>query len=101
MAPTWSEEFDLPDGSYSIAHIQDYFEYLLKKHGEKTSNPSIRIYINEIENRIMFKVKTGYYLKLLTPETIKLLGSTKSKITKNENGEKGPNLEILVALAYK
>ena len=49
----------------------------------------------------MFKVKTGYYLKLLTPETIKLLVSTKSKITKNENGEKGPNLEILVALVYK
>ena len=49
------------------------------------------IYLNKIENRISFKIKTGYYLKLLTPETMKLLGSTKSKITKNENGENGEN----------
>ena len=86
-APTWNEEFELPDGSYSISDIQDYFKYIFKKHGEKTVNPSIRIYINKIENRVTFKIKTGYYLELLTPETMKLLGSTKSKITKNENGE--------------
>ena len=79
-APTWNEEFELPDGSYSISDIQDYFEYILKKHGEKTVNPSIRMYINKIENRITFKIKTGYCLELLTPETMKLLGSTKSKI---------------------
>ena len=42
-APIWNEEFELPDESYSISHIQDYFEYILKKHGEKTVNPSIRI----------------------------------------------------------
>ena len=54
----------------------------------------IRIYINKIENRITFKIKTGYYLELLTPETMKLLGSTKSKITKDENGENVPYLEI-------
>ena len=66
----------------------------LKKYGEKTVNPSIRICINIIESRITFKIKTGYYLKLLTPETIKLLGSAKSKITKNENGENVSNLEI-------
>ena len=59
-----------------------------------TVNPSIRIYINKIENRIMFKIKTGYYLELLTPETMKLLGSTKSNITKDKTGEKGPCLEI-------
>ena len=53
------------------------------------------IYVNKIENRITFKIKTGYYLELLTPETMKLLGSTKSKITKDENGENVPYLEIL------
>ena len=85
-APIWNEEFELPDGSYYVLDIQDYFEYILKKHGEKTDNPSIRIYVNEIENRITFRIKTGYYLELLTPETMKLFGSTKSKITKDKNG---------------
>ena len=66
----------------------------MKKHGEKTVNPSIRIYVNKIENRITFKIKTGYELDLFTPETMKLLGSTKSKITKNENGENAPHLEV-------
>ena len=66
-APTWNEEFELPDGSYSVSDIQDYFEYILKKHGEETVNPSIKIYINKIENRITFKIKTGYYLELLAP----------------------------------
>ena len=61
-APTWNEEFELPDGSYSISDVQDYFEYILKKHGEKAVNPSIKIYINKIENRITFKIKTGHYL---------------------------------------
>ena len=56
-APTWSEEFKLPDGSYSITDIQDYFEYILKKHRENVDNPSIRIYVNKIENRITFKIK--------------------------------------------
>ena len=93
-APTWNETFQLPDGSYSISDIQDYFDYILKEHGEKTVNPSMRIYINKIEKRITFKIKTGYYLELLTPETMKLVGSTKNKITKNENGENVPYLEI-------
>ena len=73
----------------------------LKKHGEKTVNSSIKIYINKIEKRITFKIKTGYYLELLTPGTMKLLGSTKSKITKNENGEIVLYLEITeVVLIY-
>ena len=93
-APTWNDEFELPDGSYSISDIQDYFEYILKKHGENIDNPSIRIYVNKIENRITFKIKTGYYLELLTPETMKLLGSTENKITKDKNGENVPHLEI-------
>ena len=86
---TWSEEFELPDGSYSISDIKDYFEYILKKHRESVDNPPIKI-----QNRITFKRKNGYYLKLLTPETMKLLGSSTSKITKDENGEDVPNLEV-------
>ena len=62
--PTWSEEFELPNGSYSISDVQDYFEYILKKHIESVDNPSIRIYVNKIENRITFKIKSGYYLEL-------------------------------------
>ena len=56
-ALTWSEEFELPDGSYSVPDIQDYFEYILKKHSESVDNPSIRTYINRTENRITFKIK--------------------------------------------
>ena len=64
-------------------------------------NPPIRIYINEIENRITFRVNTGYYLDLLTPETMKLLGSNESKTFYDENGENIPCLEITaVVLAY-
>ena len=69
LAPIWNGEFELPDGSYSISNIQDYFEYILKKHGANPVNPSIRIFINKIENRITFKIKTGYYVELLTLET--------------------------------
>ena len=57
-------------------------------------NSSIRIYVNKIENRITFKIKTGYYPELLTPETLKLLGSTENKITKDKNDENVPHLEI-------
>ena len=57
-------------------------------------NPSIKIYVNKTENRIPFEIKTGYYLKLLTPKTIKLLGSTENEITKDKNGENLPHLEI-------
>ena len=87
LAPTWNDEFEIPEGSYSISDVQDYFEYILKKHGEKTVNPSIRTYTNKIKNRVTFKIKTGYYLELLAPETLKLLWSTKSKLTKDRNSE--------------
>ena len=56
-AQTWNEKFELPDGSYSVLDIQDYFEYILKKHEKVTENPSIRIYIDKIENRIISKIK--------------------------------------------
>ena len=67
---------------------------LFQKNNEKIDDPSIRLYVNKIENRITFKIKTGYYLELLTPETMKLLGSTENKITKDKNGENVPHLEI-------
>ena len=86
-ALTWNDEFELPDGSYSILDIQDYFEYILKKHGEDIDKPSIQIHVNKIENRVTFKIKNGYSLELLTPLTMKLLGSTKNKITKDKNSE--------------
>ena len=94
-APTWNEEFELPDGSYSISDIQDYFEYILKKHSEIVDNPPIRIYVNRTENRITFKIKSGYYFELLTPETMKLLGSAENKITTDKNGENVPGLEVV------
>ena len=84
----------MPDGSYSISDIQNYFEYILIKHSENVDNPSIRTYVNKIENRVTFKIKTRYYLELLTSETMKLLGSAESKITKDKNGEDVPHLEV-------
>ena len=71
-APTWSEELKLPDGSYSISDIQDYFKYILKRHSENVDNPSIRIDVNKTENRITFRIKNAYYLEFLTPETMKI-----------------------------
>ena len=53
-APIWKDKFELPDGSYSVSDIQDYFEYILKKHGENIDNPSVRIYINKIENSVNY-----------------------------------------------
>ena len=90
-APTWNDKLELPDGSYSVSNIQDYFEYILKKHGEDIDKPSVQIYVNKIENRVTFKIKNGYSLELLTPETMKLLGSTENKITKDKNGENVPH----------
>ena len=93
-APTRDDKFELPDGSYSVSNIQDYFEYIFKKHGGNVDNPSISIYVNEIENRITFNIENGYSLELFPPETMKLLGSTENKITKDKNGKHAPHLEI-------
>ena len=65
-----------------------------QKHNTVTDNPPIIICPNKAENRITFRNKTKYYQELLTPEAMKLLGSTKSKVTKDENGETMPHLEI-------
>ena len=94
-APTWNEEFELPDGSYSISDIQDYFEYILKKHSKSVDNPPIRMYVNRIENRNTFKTKSGYILELLTPETMQLFGSAENKITRDKNGQNVPRLEVV------
>ena len=83
-APTWNDKFELPGGSYSVSDIQDYFEYILKKHGENTDKPSVQICVNKIENRFTFKIKNGYSLELLTPEPMKLLGSTENKINSDK-----------------
>ena len=68
-----------------------------KKDEENIDNPSVKIYVNKIENRITFRIKNGYSLELLTPETMKLLGSTENKITKDKNGENVPHFEITEA----
>ena len=59
-APTWSDELELPDGSYSISDIQDYFEYVLKKDSENVDKPLIKIHVIKIENRVTFKIKKVY-----------------------------------------
>ena len=93
LAPTWNETFDLPDGSYNISEIQDYIEYIIKKHETIGETVPIRIYANTINNRIVFKIKSGYKLELLSKETIKLLGSTKNIIDSDKNSENVPRLE--------
>ena len=55
-SPTWNDEFELPDGSHSVSDNQNYFKYILKKHGENTDKPSVQIYVNTIESRITFKI---------------------------------------------
>ena len=95
LAPTWNDTFDLLDGSYSISDIQDYFEFIIKKHETLTENPPVQIYPNKIKNRIVFKIKTGYKLELLPPETMKLLESTKKDVDKHKNGQIVPKLEYV------
>ena len=99
-ALTWNKTFDLPDGSYSIDDIQDYFEFIMKKNVTLNDKPSIKIYSNKIKNRIVFKIKNGYKLELLTPETMKLLGSTKKVVDKDRNGENVPKLESVEVILF-
>ena len=94
-APTWHETFDLTDISYNIPKIQDYIEYIIKKHETIGENEPILIYANTIKNRIAFKIKNGYKLELLSKETMKLLGSTKDIIDSDKNSENVPRLENL------
>ena len=77
-----------------MSDIQDYFEYIIKKHKTLTGIPLVRKYVNKIENMITFKIKTGLHIKLLILETMKLLEGTKNKITKKKNAENVSHLEI-------
>ena len=77
IAPTQNDEFELPDGSYSLLDIQDYIEYIIKNHETLTAIPPIHFYINRINDRLMFEIKDDYKLELQTPETMKLFGSIK------------------------
>ena len=83
----------MPDGSYNIPKIQDYIEYIIKKHKAIGENAPILIYANTINNRIVFKIKTAYKLELLSKETVKLLGSTKDTTDDDKNSENVPRLE--------
>ena len=98
--PTWNDNFDLLDGSYSTDNIQDYFEYIITKHETLSEDLPNEIYPNKIKNRTVFKIKTGYKLELLTPETMRLLESTKKVVAKDKN-EDVPKLEsVEVALVH-
>ena len=91
----------MPDGSYSISDIQDYFEFFIKKQQILTENPPIKVYPNKIKNRLIFKVKTGFKLELLSPETMKWLGSTSKDADKDKNGKDALKLEFVeVVLVY-
>ena len=74
--------------------IPDDFDYIIKKYKIATDNPPVKIYVSKIENGITFEIKTEYSLKILMPKMVKLLGSTKSKIIKDENGKYLLHLEI-------
>ena len=97
-APTWNDTFDLPDGSYNIPAIQNYIEYVIKKHEPIADTAPILIYANKISNTIVFKIKTGYKLELLSKETMKLLGSTSNIIDADKNSENVPRLENVKAV---
>ena len=77
-ARTWNAEFNLPDASYSISDIQDYFEYIIRKYEAIPDNPPVQIHVNKIINRIVFKIKTGYKFELgqlttITPHSATML----------------------------
>ena len=92
-APTWNGTLDLPDVSYFTENIQDYFEFIIRKHDTLTENHPVQIYPNKIKNRIVFNIKTWYELELWSPETMKLLGSTKKDVDQNKDGVDVPELE--------
>ena len=77
----------MPNGSYSISDIEDYFEFVIKKHETLPENPLIQSYPNKIKNRVVFKVKAGYKLELLSSEMMKFLGSAKKYVDKDKDGE--------------
>ena len=93
-APRWYEKLELSDGSCSVSDIKNYFAYTIKKYDTLTDNSPKRIYVITIENKVIFRVKTGYCLELLTPQMMTSFASKKSKINEDENGKNGLSLEI-------
>ena len=77
----------MPDGSYSFSKIEDYFEFIIKKHETLAENSPVKIYPNKIKNRIVFEMEIGYKLELLTPDTKKLIGVPKKHIYKEKDRE--------------
>ena len=73
-APTWNDTFDLPDGSYSIEDIQDYFEFIIKKHETLTENPPVQIYPNKIKNRIVFLNKNRIQIRIIISRNDEIIG---------------------------
>ena len=86
-APTQNDEFDLAEGSYFVSGIQDYFEYIIENRNTIANNTPVQIYVNKTKNRVVFKIKLGCKLELLSLETIKLLGSTKNDVDQDKDGE--------------
>ena len=87
-APTWNDKFELPDEWYSVSDIQDYSEYILKKHRGNTDKPSVQIYVSKTESRVTLKIKnTWTFFEILTHETMKLLGNTDNKIIRPKTME--------------
>ena len=89
MCSNLDDEFDLPNGSFSISDIQDYSEYIIKNHETIADNPPVQTYVNKIINRIVFKIKTGYKLELLSPETML------ENADQDKDGEDAPKLEYV------
>ena len=85
---------------FIVSDIQDYIEYIIKRHEILTAIPPIHVYINRINNRSVFIIKDGYKLQLQTPETMKLFGNKKKDklIDKIKNGENVPSLEVVVVV---
>ena len=83
----WNDDFEIADGSYSLSFTQDYFDYIIKEYETLSANLSVDIYINRINNRLVFKIKDGCKLELQTSETMKLFGNTKKIIDKTKNAE--------------
>ena len=95
-ALTWNDMFDVPDSSYSTAALQNCFEYIIKNHETIADVSPVLIYVNELNNSIVFKIKSGYKLELLSKETMKLLGSTSNSTDKDKNSELVPKLESVI-----
>ena len=70
IGPIWNDAFGLSDGFFSVSDIQDFIKYIIKKHKTLTTIPPINVYINRINNILLFKIKDAYKLELLRSETM-------------------------------